>query len=261
MKWKNKLLNVLSRTVIKSESEEAPAEETSQPPQTQPGNDAALEPPSEPRIQPSDIKQIEENTYQFPGRVDSSMVSLQRQIAPLRPHYIDPAAARAQLARQRAWAEKKAERDANLAQPPQSLPLETPASPQQRGDDFPQPQTPQTKEAAAAGAQASEARGRSIEDLFANLPTLNNCAMSKWTWWVLVHAWVRERGPKIVVDDLAKASGKDRKVVNDYLMILDKAGVIKIDKSKDERGPRRMVISRTIELKLNGQWGTKTLFD
>ncbi|MDY3868517.1 MAG: hypothetical protein SOZ52_04045, partial [Pyramidobacter sp.] len=229
------------------------------------------------------VTEIRKNVYTFPGKTDDSIESLSRQIEHLRPHYISPEEARAHLARRNgsssvhtfpAQPEEpvSTETQAERAEPqfvPEGVPDPKPQPGETECPSLPQPSAGEAEALPSASAEVpaepapaepADDRSSAVQEVFANFARLNNCAVSKWTWWVLVNAWVRLNGPRIVVDDLAAAVGKDRKMVNDALMILNKAGVIKIDKSKDEQGSRRMIISRTVELKLNGEWGTETLF-
>ena len=83
-------------------------------------------------------------------------------------------------------------------------------------------------------------------------------SMGRWNWLVLVHWQVCHSGPRINLEDFATAIDVKKDKVNHALSDLVKAGFLRI--ITEERDSRRSIISKTVELKLGDEWGSKTIF-
>ncbi len=95
-------------------------------------------------------------------------------------------------------------------------------------------------------------------DLFEWFKQMPPTSMGRWNWLVLVHWQVCHSGPRINLEDFATAIDVKKDKVNLALSDLVKAGFLRI--ITEERDSRRSIISKTVELKLGDEWGSKTIF-
>ena len=122
--------------------------------------------------------------------------------------------------------------------------------------------TPVTKKVCDASRRTPAARkpyaaSCSGNDLFDWFRQMNQPDMGLWNWLVLFHWQVCRSGSEINIEDFARSLEMPEETVSAAIKDLSDAGFLRI---LDEKRSGRTVVSRTVELKLGGAWGVKTIF-